>query len=196
MWSHLQGRVSSHLEDHAGSPKDRNRPPPVSGSCSLFCWNISSWVTFMYILLLSQPVLSFKSLLYGVRCRNGAGSLGRSIIPLFLLLWPICASPFPPSATNSSIVLNGGPVQAMVFYGTQAAAVFPLTNGTCAGPVITLEFWVAPRCSSPACAYFTVQGSNASSYVNSDSPCSAGDSSGPSSGALLALTSAPSFAAK
>lgn len=90
-------------------------------------------------------------------------ALSFALVTLLLASFPQVSAQTP---YNGTIVLNGGPGQALVFYGTQSAVNIELSNLEYKTPAsLTLEFWVAPRCAQTACAFFTLKTTNSSEYV-------------------------------
>lgn len=89
---------------------------------------------------------------------QSCGPVALLFICLFFFFPVIYCASIPP-------IMQGGPGQALAFYGTQSTAVFPLTNISAVDDAFTLEFWVMPTCSQLGCSFFTLQSENYSEYV-------------------------------
>lgn len=101
---------------------------------------------------------------------NGSGRATIASLALYIALFALLCAFLPVASAqtlyNGTILLNGGPGQALVFYGTQSAVTIGLDNLTYNMPAsLTLEFWVAPRCTQVSCAFFTLRTTNSSEYV-------------------------------
>jgi hypothetical protein len=132
----------------------------------------------MYII--SILISSSSSILQMIRVSSGSNHtnsvftsrLVRGLLVLiFLVSGPSIVATAAQQGGPGSVILNGGPGQALAFYGTQSAAVFPLDLSEELAASFTLEFWVSSRCASPACAFFTLQTAESYdfAYVHRDS---------------------------
>lgn len=106
------------------------------------------------------------------RLSGGKWSLSATFLSalLYFALFLLLSSSMPlvsaQSVYNGTIVMNGGAGQALVFHGTQSAVTIGLDNlNYILPPSLTLEFWVAPRCTQVACTFFTLKTTNSSEYV-------------------------------
>lgn len=88
----------------------------------------------------------------------------------FSLFALLCASLALASSTSveaSSFIINGGPGQALVFYGTESAVSFDLDQVfVLPDASLSLEFWVSPRCTYLSCTFFTLRTNDSQTYVS------------------------------
>lgn len=89
---------------------------------------------------------------------------------VFLVVLVICQSHQSAGALielSSDLIINGGPGQAIAFYGTNSAAIFNVTQSFAENNAssFTLEFWFAETCSFGSCTLFSLNTDKYSTYA-------------------------------